>query len=62
MTVTVKADKRGPGRRSISVMLGHACETLAVMYLQEGPRLRKIDPPRIERIERIESASTERTE
>ncbi len=32
------------------VMLGHACETLAVMY---RPRLRKINPPRIERIERI---------
>jgi hypothetical protein len=26
----------GPGRRSTSVMLGHACETLAVMYLQLG--------------------------
>ena len=27
----------GPGRRSTSVMLGHACEMLAVMYLQPGP-------------------------
>jgi hypothetical protein len=27
----------GPGRRSTSVMLGHACEMLAVMYLQRGP-------------------------
>ncbi len=26
-----------PGRRSTRVMLGHACETLAVMYLQRGP-------------------------
>ncbi len=24
----------GPGRRSTSVMLGHACKMLAVMYLQ----------------------------
>jgi hypothetical protein len=29
----------GPGRRSTSVMLGHACETLAVMYLQRGPTI-----------------------
>jgi hypothetical protein len=27
----------GPGRRSTRVMLGHACETLAMMYLQRGP-------------------------
>jgi hypothetical protein len=27
----------GPGRRSTSVMFGHACEMLAVMYLQRGP-------------------------
>jgi hypothetical protein len=26
-----------PGRRSTGVMLGHACEMLAVMYLQRGP-------------------------
>ncbi len=44
----------GPGRRSSSVMLGHACETLAVMYLQrlgEGPPTAEIDPSRIESIE-----------
>jgi hypothetical protein len=27
----------GPGRRSTLVMLGHACETWAMMYLQRGP-------------------------
>jgi hypothetical protein len=31
-----------------------ACVTLAVMYLEEGPRPWKIKPPRIERIERTE--------
>jgi hypothetical protein len=27
----------GSGRQSTSVMLGHACKMLAVMYLQQGP-------------------------
>ncbi len=31
------AQSCGPGRRSISVIFGHACEMLAVMYLQRGP-------------------------
>ncbi len=35
----VRAVACGPGRRSTSVMLGHACEMLAVMYLQRGPQI-----------------------
>jgi hypothetical protein len=42
VTVTVTVERGGDisvraGRRATSVMLGHACETLAVMYLQPGP-------------------------
>ncbi len=35
----------GPGRRSSSVMLGHACETLAAMYFQRGPPIAKNKTP-----------------
>jgi hypothetical protein len=34
----------GPRRRSPSVMLGHACQTLAVMYLQQGPLTAENEP------------------
>ncbi len=55
LALSQAAEACGPGRRSTRVILGHACETLAVMHLQRGPpsdcgKIGKINPPRIERI------------
>jgi hypothetical protein len=55
---TPETKERSPGKQGLTKepywCFRRQKYVLAVMYLQRGPRLRKINPPRIERIERIE--------